>query len=264
MSQDTTLREVIAQATEEGTWVNAPFEVVVHQAKPKNGKAPSKADIYQLGARGVQATLVSFDRSLVDYTGSRLRIAPKGIKAKMYKGAVEITVGKDTGLTVQGDAPVDNSAPPPQGAQREPAKTAAAQDRPPANRTTEDPENTYHKGMKKLSLGWLHAYQYGCDISVKVKGGLPPEQFQACVSSIFIEANKQGLNFTAPKLREANATGGGFVQFTKAAVDPRIAEEEAKHKAEEAAKVAAEEARKKAAVEAERRRAENLDEDVPF
>lgn len=107
--------------------------------------------------------------------------------------------------------------------------------------------------MQKIALLYAHCQQYARNVEQVLGHAMPPEHYQACVSSLFITAKDQGaLVKGLPKLRAVDDKVVPF-RFVPEAADP------------EAKKRAAEEAAKKAAEEAARRaQQENLDEDVPF
>lgn len=256
----TTLADVIGAATEAGEYVNAPFEAVVLNVKPKDGKRPQKADICDPKNPRTAATMAIFGGSLMDFKGSIVRFGGKGIKAKLYEGKVEISINDKTSVLHVGDAPATST---PTGGESPPAGKSAPAATPPRDegRPAGDPVADFHKPMKKISLLYLHSYQYATDVQVRLHGKLTPEQFQACIASVFITAKDQGaLRAPIPALREADGVGFKTFIAVRPTVDPKAAEEAARVAAEAAAELAAKAAREKAA----KAHAENLDEDVPF
>ena len=118
--------------------------------------------------------------------------------------------------------------------------------------------------MAKLALTYQHSFQYGINVRDNLKKigvEMTPEQFQACISSLNIQANMNGLTARVPKLREM--VSGVPARYLPPEPDPAEAERLRAAK-EEADRIAreAEEARKRAA--AAQHPQENLDEDVPF
>lgn len=257
MDKMTTLADVCRAANEEGVWADV-FDCVVNRAHPKEGNKPSKADIYD-PANGTQAKLAWFGGNLQQYEGKIIRIGGKGNKAKLYSGNVEISVGGKNGtITVQGDA--QKGATPPQSA-AQPGQPGNNQPPPTRDETPKvDPVTFFHREMSKQSLGYLHCLQYAQDIQSKTVSGMPPDQFQACVSALYIEGNKRGFFNRVPKLRDLDDKGRP-VRYVPPQPDP-AAEEKARLAREDA------ERKQKEAEEAQRRAAnqhsENLDEDVPF
>ncbi len=258
----TTLADVCRAANAEGVWADT-FDCVVNRADPRNGNKPSKADVYD-PANGTQAKLAWFGGDLTQYQGKVIRIGGKGNKAKLYNGATEISVGKNGTITPMGEASQQNApkttTPPTGGAGNPPP--------PPNDRPKVDPVTFFHREMSKQSLGYLHCLQYAQDIHARAKVEITPEQFQACVSSLYIEGNKRGLFNLVPKLRDVDDKSLP-VRYVPPQPDPvAVAAEQARKAAEAEARRKAEEA--EAAAEAARKAAnqphtqENLDEDVPF
>jgi hypothetical protein len=243
MSEKATVAAIIDAATAEGTWVNDPIEAVVRNARSGQGNKPSKADLHEVGAAGTKIIASWFSGDLLQFEGGIIRISGKGTKAKIYKGTCELEIGKNATVEQIGAAPA--AAAQPAGAPR------AA---PPAQT-----EHRFHNEMKRITLLWIHAWQYAKNAEQKLglADGLPPEIFQACLSSIFITAKDRGLLERPPATRLVDNQGFPFPYVpAEAAHDP-----EAEKKELEAARLAAEEAARKVAAEAKRREA---DDSVPF
>ncbi len=253
----TTLSDVCRIATEAGEWADQ-FDCIVKRGEGPNGNKPSKASCYD-PANGKDARLAWFGGDLRDYEGKTIRIGGKGNKAKLYKGNVEISIGKNGTIAVIAEAPA-GSAPAPST-----TPPAGQNTPPPAQKQRVDPTTYFHREMQKLTLGYAHSYQYALDVQARIPKAMPPEQFQACVSSIFIEGNKHGIFAAVPKLRELDEKGVPF-KYVPPVPDPAAvkAEEERKAAAAEAARKAreAEELARKAHNQPDAQ--ENLDEDVPF
>ncbi len=251
----TTLSDVCRIATEAGEWADQ-FDAIVKRGEAPQGNKPSKASCYD-PANGKDAKLAWFGGDLRDYEGKTVRIGGKGNKAKLYKGNVEISIGKNGTITVIADAPAGTP----------PAQTgnAPTSQPPPAQKQRVDPTTYFHREMQKLTLGYVHSFQYALDVQARMKTPMPQEQFQACVSSLFIEGNKHGLFNAVPKLRDLDEKGVPF-KYVPPTPDPAAvkAEEERKAAAAEAARKAreAEELARKAHNQPDAQ--ENLDEDVPF
>lgn len=251
-----TVYDVIGAATDEGEWVNGFFHAVVRNAKPRQGNKPSKADLCDPDSPNIKVAAAWFGGDLSDFEGATCIFDGKGMKVKSYKGKAELNIGKDALVNLLTAAPKGAApAPAADGGGATPPRT------PPKDTPKVDPTVYFHRELAKMSLGYLHCLQYAQDIQTKTPGGMPPEQFQACVSSLFIEGNKQGLFAKVPKLRDVDDKGRPvrFVPPTPPAADPA----EVERKRLEAEKAAAEEARKRHEEE-QRRLQEQQDEDVPF
>lgn len=274
MSKTTTLAAIIAAAHEEarskdkpeGVWVDE-LDLAVKRSTPAEGTRPSKASAYD-PTNGQEATIAWFGGDLARYENKIVRIGGKGNKAKIYKGNLEISIGKNGTLQMIGEASAPKTTHAPEGAPRDDSRGGGGGNPPPAAAPKVDPSTYFHREMAKLSLGYLHAFQYALDVRAKLKHEMTPEQFQACVSTVYISADKRGLFGKVPKLREYDDKMVPL-RFIPPEPDPaaleaerlRLAEaEEAKRKADEAEKAAA------AARAATHRppQQENLDEDVPF
>lgn len=213
MSDKTTVAEVVRAANsadeKEGAWVDGSLELCIRSAKPKNGKAPSKATGYDPNT-GEEIGVASFGVNLVTLEGRRVRIDGKGNKAKKYNGAVEVTVGKNG--TIDDIGAADSHRPAPAANERAPRDDSRGgggnpppKDPPPDTKPKVDPTTYFHRELSKLSLGYLHCLQYAQDIAVRNPLKMTDDQFQACVSSLFIQGNKDGLFAKVPKLREVDA-----------------------------------------------------------
>jgi hypothetical protein len=244
MNEKATIAAIINAATADGTWVNEPVEAVVRNARTGQGKKPSKAELCEVGTPGVKILASWFSGDFLQFEGGVIRISGKGTKAKIYKGNCELEIGKNATVEQIGAAPAVAS----------PADVASGRTAPPAQT-----EHRFHNEMKRITLLWIHAWQYAKNAEQKLglRDGLPPEIFQACLSSIFITAKDRGLLERPPATRMIDNQGFPFPYVpAEATHDP-----EAEKKELEAARLAAEEAARKVAEEAKRRAA---NDDVPF
>lgn len=260
MSEHISLSRICDEATEDGGWIDLPFEAIVRNAKAGRGKQPSKADLIDPANPRVKVEACFFGGSFLDYEGSVVRFSGKGRKAKLYEGNVEISLYEKATVNVLGDAPATTrtaeaargEAPPPGG-------DAGAKARAP--KVEGDPTSNFHKEMKKASLLWTHAHQYARNVEAKLypppPGSktphflMPPDLFQSLVSGLFITAKDRGLLERPPAPRQVDEIGVPFA-YLPPEPDPAAVEE------------AARKAREAAEAEARRKHQENLDEDVPF
>lgn len=267
-NRTTTLSAVCAAATEAGEWADT-FDCVVKRGEPPQGNKPSKASVYD-PANGKDAKLVWFGGDLRQYEGQTVRIGGKGNKAKLYRGAVEVNVGKNGTITSIGVAP---QSPPTQTGTAPAADGQKTGTTPPATRPRVDPTTYFHKEMGKAGLLWCHCYQYALTAESKImpkETELPIDQFQALVSSLFIRADRSGLMEHVPALRTMGDDGLPL-RFVPPQPDPAVVEAERLRKEQEVeaarklkeAEEAAQRARE-AAQHNQHHPQENLDEDVPF
>lgn len=259
--------ELLSIATDQGEWVNGTFEALVGNAKDGNGKAPNKADIFDPRDTSVRAKVAMFGGSFRNYEGRLCRFSGNGAKAKLYKGDVEITLGKN-GVVTPLSEPARNIPAPktaPVGATGATPAPGATRSQAPAvtpTQTAAEAEVSFHREMKRICLLLLHARQYLDETVARIGAdNLTPEQVQSLSTSIFMTAKERGLLSRPPALRAVGEDGLAkpFVAPAKAA-DPEAdakAKEEAERKRQaEAARVAEEERLK--------REREELDQDVPF
>lgn len=269
-TKTTTLAEIRDSATDEGVWVNYPFEAIVRNGTAAQGKKPSKATLYDPNDPSIKVGACRFGgfASFIEYEGKVVRFAGNGTKAKTYNGNVEITFSKNAEFIEVGNA-----------APAKPAAPAAPHDdsrgsgdeppaAPPPPRPKVDPTTYFHRELAKKGLLWVHCFQYALNGQAKIGKPLAPDLFQAFVSTLYISADRQGLIAHVPALREVGSDGIPL-RFVPPAPDTAAIEaEKKKHEAElEAQRKAweAEQAAKRArAAAAPAAPQENLDEDVPF
>lgn len=256
-----TVYDVIGAATEDGEWVNGEFRAVVRNAKPKQGNKPSKADLCDPDSPNIKLSAAWFGGDLSDFEGATVLFGGKGMKVKDYKGKAELNIGKDALVNVVTAAPSRERDSNPPG---RPGGSPAANDSPkPAAsaKSNVDPVTYFHRELSKMALGYLHCLQYAQDIVEKHPLEIPDAQFQACVSTLFIEGSKAGLFHKVPKLREIDdkSLPMRFIPPEKPAADPAEIERQRLEKEKEAAEKA-----RLAHEEEQRRKAAELDEDVPF
>lgn len=271
-NEPTTLAAIREQATEDGTWVNGPFEAIVKNAKagqtPGGGNKAKPSKCCLVDPKDPNTTLNAcwFGGNFLKYEDKVIRVSGKGTKVSVYNGTPEVNIGKDAVVDIIGAAP-EQSAPRTATSStgsgpKDDARGGGAPRDYESERTAEDPTVRFHKELKKITLLLLHAHQYATDLADKLPFELSEEQHQQAVASIFITAKDRGLLDKPPaprkEVKAADGTIERFEPFVAPAIDPAVAEAEKRRKEEEAAR-AAEEARRKAAAHHE-----NLDEDVPF
>lgn len=248
------LKALVATATQDGTWVNDPIEVVVRNPTQggvgKNNK-PKPSKCVFVDPKDPNATVAAcwFGGSFLQYEDQVIRISGKSNKISLYNGNAEFSIGKEGVVEKLGPAPAQLG--------EHPATTGhgahGGDNAPPAQ--SGDPAAIFHRGMGKVALLWAHSHQYAKNVEAMLGGPMHPDLFQSLTSSMFITAKDNGaLVKPLPKLRLTDDKGIPF-KFIPDQPDPA----ELKRREEEAAAKAAEEARKKAAAAKE-----NLDEDVPF
>lgn len=258
-ARELSFAEVLASATESGTWIEGPFEGVVRNPRDGTGRQSNKADLHDPRDPSKKATVCAYGFSFNPLRGCLCRFGPgRGTKAKIYKGAIEITIGKEVPTTKLSEA---EAAPPPGATGTPPAR--ARETAPPPAATPAEAANRFHSFMMKTSLLLFHAHQYARDIESKLPKGaqVTEEQFQSWCTSLFLTAKEAGFLGFAPPPREVDE-GGLPVRWTRLS-DPET--DAKKHAAEEEEKKRkAAEAERAAEDERKRKERERADEDVPF
>lgn len=172
----------------EDSWVNDGFTAVVRAIKPPPANDAKKFWKCTLADTTGSATIsmtVFFAPKFSE--GDQIDVVGQGIKRKEYNGTAEVSVGQKSEIHIVGRA-VRNQEP---GTASPAAAGAEAQ-----------PKGDFHKVMKRQALLYLHCLDYARQVDAKNKAvtgtHLVPDLFQACVSSLFIEANRQGISGMVP------------------------------------------------------------------
>ena len=253
-----TIYDVNQIATENGEWVNGSFQGVVENPTQGQGRKPSKCTLRDPDTNATVKLAVFGGTDLMRMRGALVECSGDGMKAKLYKGEVEVTIGDKAHINVISAPP--RNAPAPQ--QSAPASNPAPRNAPPAHpATAAEIAKNFHITMRKIGLLLMHSQQYAFDFAKKwedTSGGhkLTDEQFQSVRTSFFMTAKDRGLLDIQPGPRAFDSAAGVFTPYTAPAAPSKTPEQlEAEKK----------ELERKAAEEAElKRQREKLDEDVPY
>jgi hypothetical protein len=192
MSKTTTLSEIINTPTSENSWVDGSFKAAVTQTRPPSGKMPGKALLVDCdnGAITIEASFFGRDPSYLE--GKIVSFSGAGIKKGDYKGKAQVAIGQKARVEVFQDSS-DGVA-----GKHMPINAPAQQYHPPvAASTAAVIKPDFNEELTKIGFLWLHSlYQalIAKETAVLVYGyELSKEEFQSCISCIFIEANKKNL-----------------------------------------------------------------------
>lgn len=193
MSKTTTLSEIINTPTTETSWVDGSFKAAVTQTRPPNGKAPGKALLVDCdnGAITLEASFFGRDPSYLE--GKIVSFYGAGMKKGDYNGKAQVAIGQKARVEVFQDSS-DGVA----GKHMPiPATVAGTYNPPIAASAAAVIKPNFSEELHKIGWMWLHSLNqaliaketanltYGYELS--------KEEFQSCISCIFIEANKKNL-----------------------------------------------------------------------
>lgn len=192
MSKFTTIAEIAAMPTSDASWVSASFKGVVTSSKSPNGKMPGKATLIDPDNSDSRIEATFWGRDPSPYEGKICVFSGPGMKKGDYKDKPQVAINAKTRVDVFQDGEPGKHMPLP--ATHKPVAVAAA----PAS-------YNFDEELVKIQMLWLHALRTGLQIQelARLSFGheLSEEQFQSCVSSIFIEANRKGLGANPPPLK---------------------------------------------------------------
>lgn len=169
--------------------------------------------------------------------GDVIEVSGKGLRRTEYDGIQQATPGRDTDIHVLEAAPAGRSrAEERQPARREPDRREERREPAPdtrggsrdkgehgrdergdERRSDDPPEDkaadraeAFHQKLSAYAILYLHCLAYGRKINSTLKAEgkpeMPPDQFQACVSTLFIAGDRNGLGVAPPPiLRPAEA-----------------------------------------------------------
>lgn len=197
MSKLTTLSEISELA--DNSWINGSFQAIVTRAKAPSGKAPGRAVLVDANNAAITAESCWWGRDPSPLEGKMVNFAGAGLKKTSYKDKPQVNVNDKSKVDVFQEAVPGQHMP-----HKAPAAVAAS--KPPV-------QGDFSEEMTKIGQLWLHSLRTALMAKemalLSFEYELTAEQFQSCVSSIFIEANRKGLGANPPKLTPAGEVTGG-------------------------------------------------------
>lgn len=196
MSKTTTITEILAMTPTENSWINGDFKAIIRNGSSPRGRGPGRAMLLDPDNQSVQIEGTFWGVDPSRWEGMIVLIGGKGLKrvADKKTNAPGVSVSeKSTINTFQSTA-----APGEPGIHRPvpaPAPLMAQVD--------------FAAEMAKIQSLYLYAVKKALDTREMAKLTLnldmTPDQFQACTSAIFIEANRKGLGAFLPTTTPPNA-----------------------------------------------------------
>ncbi len=201
----------IAPGTKENaSWINGGFSGVVNQITQKSyGQAGKFMWPCVIGdVNGPQMIEMTLFKPPTFKEGDLIDVHGKGIRRTEFRGQPKVDVGKDTIIDVSGGRQPVNPAPAPRYAQSAGRNdTRGGGDSHPDLEASGKGANGFHPMMQSFSLLYLHALAYARKINTTLKADGHPVmsegQFQACVSTLYINADRAGLSLNPPPLKVA-------------------------------------------------------------
>lgn len=202
-TQPMSVAEVLEIQPSENSWINDGFTAVVLNITQSPPNAAKKNWKCLLGdttnSAQINMTVWTAPRFAV---GDRIDVLGQGIKRKEYRGAAEVGVGQKTEIHVLGHQ-VE--------AQSRPVARPTASDAGEARGHEAGPADAgavkFHQAMSANALLYLHCLTYARKINTTLKAGdhpeMAPDHFQACVSTLFITADRAGLSVMPPAIGKA-------------------------------------------------------------
>lgn len=201
MAKLTSLSEIANLA--DKAWINGSFKAIVTRAKAGSGKAPGRAVLVDPDNPAMTSESCWWGgRDPSPFEGKLVNFAGAGMSKSTYKENLQININEKAKVDVFQDAIPGQHMP-------HKAPAVAASTKPAVT-------GDFHEEMTKIGQTWLHSLRTALMVKEMASLGLQHEltedQFQALVSSIFIEANRKGLGANPPTLtpvEQAQAQSGG-------------------------------------------------------
>ena len=182
MSKQTTISQILEMQPNEKSWVNGDFKAVVRNATSPRGKGPGRAMLSDPENATVSIEGVFWGLDPSRFEGMIVLIGGKGIKRaadpKTNNNIVSISE-KATINVFQNTANNNGEV----GLHRPVQAVISTVD--------------FHAELAKIQSLYMYSIKKASETREAVKLSMnldmSPEQFQACTSAIFIEANRKGL-----------------------------------------------------------------------
>lgn len=167
---------------ENATWINpGMIATVIKMTRIETGKLRWPCQLVDPDGTSASLEMTIFAAPKFR-EGDVIEISGKGFRRTEYNGKAQVAVGKETEIHIIGKAPAAGHAPahPPAGGHG-PA---------PAERPGDVSE--FHRTFKRMALMYCHAMDYADKIAERTPFA-GDEQYQACVSTLFIEGARRNL-----------------------------------------------------------------------
>lgn len=184
MSKTTTIAEILAIQPSDKSWVNDSFKAVVRNASSPRGKGPGRALLSDPENPNTTIEGVFWGTDPCRYEGMIVLIGGKGLKrgADQKTGAANVSISeKATVNTFQNTASNNGEV----GLHRPAAPTPVMANVDFAGEMAKIQGLYLYSIKKAIETREMAKLSLGLDMTA--------DQFQACTSAIFIEANRKGL-----------------------------------------------------------------------
>ena len=192
MSKLTNLNEISALA--DNTWINGSFKAVVTRTKSPSGKSPGRAVLTDPDNGAITTESCWWGKDPSPLEGKLVSFSGAGMKKTSYKDKAQVNVNEKSKIDVFQEAVAGTHMP-----IKAPAAVAASS---PAK------QGDFNEEITKIGQVWLHSLRTALMVKelavLTYQHELTDEQFQSCIASIFIEANRKGLN-NPPTLKPLGA-----------------------------------------------------------
>lgn len=185
-------------------WVNGLIGVVISITPKKAGAATIYNALLENVGGGRRLSAVYWDEPRFG-VGDTIEIAGTGARRTEFQGEQSVSPSKNntTHVVTSGGA-----SKPPVGRRAPLDDERGGNPPPPAEKAPADGDRatTFHQKMKANAALYLQCLSYARKIQTTLKAGnfpeMSPDHFQACVSTLFIAGDRQGLGIMPPPFGE--------------------------------------------------------------
>lgn len=196
---------------QNASWINPGFAGVVNQITKRQSKAGKSFWVCVIGdVNAPDMVEMSLFTAPKFSEGDLIDVHGKGLRRTEYNGKPQVAVGKETQIDVSGGRQPAAYAPPTAAkSNSRPFNDSRGSDSHPDLEAAGKCANGFHPMMQAHSLLYLHCLAYARKINTTLKADGHPVmsegQFQACVSTLYINADRAGLSLNPPPLKVATA-----------------------------------------------------------
>jgi hypothetical protein len=198
--------ELVPGDDQNATWINPGFigyvkNVTITNAK-KSGKPMHICTLCDPDGSYVLGMTV-FTPTIPFAEGDTIEVSGKGLRRTEFNGNAQATPGRETEIRVvqapNHAAPARKSSAP---ASRDDSRGGNPEPAAEPAHDTEDRAVAFHQRMTANATLYLQCLTYARKINISLKAGGHPllegDHFQACVSTLFIAGDRQGLAVMPP------------------------------------------------------------------
>ena len=199
MAKITNIAGILAQQPK--SWVDGSFEALVTQAKPPyNGQGSAKCILVDPKDHAQKIEGCFWNVDPVRYEGMIVNFGGAGMKREQYKDKAQISVGEKAKLSIVSSA---GAAPSPAGTAGIHMPVAQTQIQ---TQTASVGKINFNEEIGKITALYQFAYKQAALLKAMNEMSDTPfsdKQFESCVASIFISAERKGLTNHLPSTNVA-------------------------------------------------------------